>query len=198
MFCQLTKDVHNLLNVLPAYKRSPHVTTKTIPSGNDGRMDGTAEAAVSPVTGMNEPEMVSSPADVRSDRQVPVDRAEGNLDELLKAAMQDESNMQIVLSGKQAGVQEGRTWLYGADSEMNKDLDQFDLGFDFGNTQVSEEMPLSIVPPSKVCPDQMPKSTGTTSHPVVIKLPLRKTDLMTEFAAAATPAGIFVLNQTIR
>jgi hypothetical protein len=159
-------------------------------------MDGTAEAAVSP--GMNDPEMVSSPADVRSDRHVPVDRAEGKLDELFKAAMQEESNMQIVLSGKQAGVQEGRTWLYGADSEMNKDLDQFDLGFDFGNTQVSEEMPLSIVPPSKACPDQMPKSTGTTSHHVVIKLPLRKTDLMTEFTAAATPAGIFALNQTIR
>jgi hypothetical protein len=67
-----------------------------------------------------------------------------------------------------------------------------------GNTQVSEEVPLSIVPPSKACPDQMPKSTGTTSRPVVIKLPLRKTDLMTEFAAAATPAGIFVLNRAIR
>jgi hypothetical protein len=144
------------------------------------------------------PDMDAAHANVPSDLQEPVDRAEAKLDELYEAAMEDQSNMQIVLSGKQAGVQEGRSWLYGADSDMNKDFDQFDLGFDFGNTQVSEEVPLSMVPPSKACQDQMPKTTGTTARPVLIKLPLRKTDLMTEFTAAATPAGIADINQTIR
>jgi hypothetical protein len=160
-------------------------------------LDGTSEASAKTVTGMTGPDLDAAHANVRSDLHEQVDRAEGKLDELYEAAMQDQSNMQIVLSGNQAGYQQGRTWLYGADSEMNKDVDQFDLGFDFGNTQVSEEVPLSMVPPSKACQDQLPKTTGTTARPVVIKLPLRKTDLMTEFSAAATPAGMLGIKQTI-
>jgi hypothetical protein len=86
------------------------------------------------ITGMNETDRVSPRADVHSARQEPVDPVEEKFEELYEATMQDESNMQIVLSRRQAGVhvgnqnnQEGRTWLYGANSKMNRDVDQFDL-----------------------------------------------------------------------
>ncbi|CAM0879267.1 unnamed protein product [Alopecurus aequalis] len=138
----------------------------------------------------------NTPARVRSESsQESVDHAEANLKGLLDV-INKESNLQLVVWAEHpkttqmvASNRENRQWLYGKDSDMNKDQDQFSLGLEDDFNDVAEE---AISFTAESIRDNIGHSFDTDAIVRFIfdTTGFRKSSLMTDSIEAKSPEGM--------